>query len=77
MIQSTLRHQATSLQNLKLLFKNMIEEEVICAKSNFNSHKTRMQPRKFSMLCTSSRRVSDGSMYRLSSNLVREFSLNL
>ena len=67
---------STSLQDLKLLFKNMIEEEVIRAKSNFNSRKTRMQPRKSSMLRTSSRRVSDASMY-LSSNLVREFSLNL
>ena len=69
---------STGLLELKLLFKNMIEEEVIRAKSNFNSRKARMQPRKSSILRASNRRVSDASMYLLSAdNLARELSLNL
>lgn len=69
---------STSLQELKLLFKNMIEEELIRAKSNFNSRKAKMQPRKSSILRASNRRVSDASMYMLSADsLARELSLNL
>ena len=68
----------TSLPQLKAIFKNLIEEEVIRAKSNFNSRKAKMQPRKSSMLRAASRRVSDASIYLLAADsLAREFSLNL
>lgn len=69
---------STGLPELKLLFKNLIEEEIIFAKSNFNSRKVRMQPRKSSILRASSRRFSDASIYQLSAdNLARELSKNL
>mmetsp|Transcript_32651 Transcript_32651/g.49252 ORF Transcript_32651/g.49252 Transcript_32651/m.49252 type:complete len:479 (-) Transcript_32651:210-1646(-) len=69
---------ATSLSELKSMFTNLIEEEVIRAKSNFNSRKAKMHPRKSSMLRASSRRVSDASMYLLTTDsLARELSLNL
>lgn len=69
---------STSLPELQSMFRNLIEEEVNRAKSNFNSRKAKMQQRKSSMLRASSRRVSDASMYLIAADsLARELSHNL
>lgn len=69
---------STSFLELKKIFINLIEEEVIRAENLFTARKRKMQQRKSSFLRTSSRRVSDASIYLLAADsLARELSVNL
>ena len=56
------------MDTLKTIFKNLVDQEVALAETNFASRKRKMLTRKSSLLRMQNRRISDASTFLLSVN---------
>ena len=60
--------QVYTMDTLKTIFKNLVDQEVALAETNFASRKRKMLTRKSSLLRMQNRRISDASTFLLSVN---------
>ena len=60
--------QIYTMDTLKTIFKNLVDQEVALAETNFASRKRKMLTRKSSLLRMQNRRISDASTFLLSVN---------